>query len=195
MNVIDGQAGLVNYSSLIFYSLTINNILNIVVLLILAGITISLVFSENGIVAKAQEAANKTKEATINEQAQMNEIADYMENMLNGIGGSGTTPEKPKLPSDGSYSESKGVNTPNLGEGMTAIKWDETANDGAGDWIETEGSDPDWYDYSAKEWANARTEDGSMWVWIPRYAYKITYNNPENKSEGGTIEEIGRAHV
>ena len=44
-------------------------------------------FSENGIIAKAQEAANKTKEATINEQAQMNEIAGYMENMLNGIGG------------------------------------------------------------------------------------------------------------
>ena len=31
MNVIDGQAGLVNYSSLIFYSLTIDNILNIII--------------------------------------------------------------------------------------------------------------------------------------------------------------------
>ena len=31
MNVIDGQAGLVSYSSLIFYSLTIDNILNIMV--------------------------------------------------------------------------------------------------------------------------------------------------------------------
>ena len=41
MNVIDGQAGLVNYSSLIFYSLTIDNILNIIVLLILAGVTIT----------------------------------------------------------------------------------------------------------------------------------------------------------
>ena len=35
MNVIDGQAGLESYSSLIFYSLTINNILNIIILLIL----------------------------------------------------------------------------------------------------------------------------------------------------------------
>ena len=160
--------------------------MTIVVLLILAGITISLVFSENGIVAKAQEAANKTKEATINEQAQMNELAGYMENMLNGIGGGSTTPEEPELSSDGSYSESKGVNTPNLGEGMTPIKWDETANDGAGDWIETEGSDPDWYDYSAKEWANARTEDGSMWVWIPRFAYSIT--SGYHSSSTGTIE-------
>ena len=30
MNVIEGQAGLVNYSSLIFYSLTLNNIINII---------------------------------------------------------------------------------------------------------------------------------------------------------------------
>ena len=149
--------------------------MTIVVLLILAGITISLVFSENGIIAKAQEAANKTKEATINEQTQMNEIAGYMENMLNGIGESTEEPEpEPELPSDGSFSEDKGVNTPNLGEGMTPIKWDETANDGAGDWVETEGSDSDWYDYENKEWANAKTADGSMWVWIPRFAYSIT---------------------
>ena len=31
MNVIDGQAGLMSYSSLIFYSLTIDNILNIII--------------------------------------------------------------------------------------------------------------------------------------------------------------------
>jgi len=80
------------------------------------------------------------------------------------------TPPEPTLPSDGSYSEEKGVNTPNLGEGMTPIKWDATKND----WVETNGSDPEWYDYTAKKWANAKTSDGSMWVWIPRYAYSIT---------------------
>ena len=31
-----------------------------------------------------------------------------------------------------------------------------------------------WYDYDKKQWANAKTLDGSYWVWIPRYAYKIT---------------------
>ena len=29
------------------------------------------------------------------------------------------------------------------------------------------------YDYDAKKWANAQTQDGSMWVWIPRFAYKV----------------------
>ena len=54
-------------------------------------------FSENGIIAKAKEAANKTNEAIINEQAQMNDVTSAMENMLNGVGGS-TTPEEPTIP-------------------------------------------------------------------------------------------------
>ena len=160
-------------------------VVTIVVLLILAGITISLVFSENGIIAKAKEAAEKANQAAINEQRQMNEVAGYLDNMLNEIGGN-TPPEEPTLPSDGSYSEEKGVNTPNLGEGMTPIKWDETKKD----WVETYGSDPEWYNYgeteSTRKWANAKTSDGSMWVWIPRYAYSIT--SGYHSSSAGNID-------
>ena len=72
------------------------------------------------------------------------------------------------LVADGSYNDEKGVNTPNIGEGMTPIKWNGSS------WVETTGNDPEWYDYTAKKWANAKTSDGSMWVWIPRYAYSIT---------------------
>ena len=151
--------------------------MTIVVLLILASVTISTIFSDNGIIKKAQEAANKTKEAVEQEQAELNQLYNDLASIMNNTtGGSTEEPEpepEPELPSDGSFSEDKGVNTPNLGEGMTPIKWDETANDGAGDWVETEGSDSDWYDYLAKKWANAKTADGSMWVWIPRYAYSI----------------------
>ena len=71
-------------------------VVTIVVLLILAGITISLVFGPNGVVKKAQEAANKTNEAVINEQAQMNSVTSTIENMLNEIGGG--TPEEPTIP-------------------------------------------------------------------------------------------------
>ena len=60
MNVIDGQAGLESYSSLIFYSLTINNILNIIVLLILAGVSISMLTGENGIIKNAAKAKEST---------------------------------------------------------------------------------------------------------------------------------------
>lgn len=66
------------------------------------------------------------------------------------------------------YIESKGVNKPRLVQGMTPIKWD-----AGGNVVETNENDPDWYDYTNKKWANVKTQDGSMWVWIPRYEYKI----------------------
>ena len=89
------------------------------------------------------------------------------------------------------------------------------------DWEKTTQDDPEWYNYGTevnapklgtgmtpivyigenkpteKKWANAMTEDGSMWVWIPRYAYSITSGyhqsgaeiNPTTPAEGaGTIE-------
>ena len=84
------------------------------------------------------------------------------------------------LVADGSYNEDKGVNTPKLGSGMTPIKWKGST------WIETTGNDPDWYDYTAKKWANAKTSDGSMWVWIPRYAYSIT--SGYHSSSAGNID-------
>ena len=62
------------------------------------------------------------------------------------------------LVADGSYNDDKGVNTPNIGEGMIPIKWNGSS------WVETTVNDPDWYDYTAKKWANAKTSDGSMWV-------------------------------
>ena len=51
-----------------------------------------MVFSENGIIAKAKEAAEKTNQAAINEQEQMNGLGTTIENMLNGTGGSGEDP-------------------------------------------------------------------------------------------------------
>ena len=167
-------------------------IVTIVVLLILAGITISLVFSDNGIIKKAQEAAEKTNQAVSNEQAELNELYGYLENTLNGISG-GSTPEEPTLPSDGTYSELKGVNTPNLGEGMTPIKWNGSS------WEETTGDDTEWYDYSAKKWANAKVEvDGveSYFVWIPRYAYKITSGYHQSGAEiNSTTPEEGAGTI
>ncbi|MDD3048394.1 MAG: hypothetical protein PHQ89_00165 [Bacilli bacterium] len=80
-----------------------------------------------------------------------------------------------------SYSNVKGINQPILLKGMTAVKFD------GNDWVEINDPDTDdtWYNYkkttnnnlNTSEWANAKTSDGSMWVWIPRYAYKITNNS------------------
>ena len=104
---------------------------------------------------------------------------DYAGNKKEIISSSAVTVEK-ALVADGTYNEDKGVNTPKLGTGMTPIKWNGSS------WVNTTGSDPEWYDYTATKWANAKTSDGSMWVWIPRYAYSIT--SGYHSSTAGNID-------
>ena len=87
---------------------------------------------------------------------------------------------KEPIVADGSYNAEKGVNTPNLSDGeLTPITWNGT------EWVEPKSID-EWYDYTAKKWANAKTSDGSMWVWIPRYAYSIT--SGYQSSSAGNID-------
>ena len=93
MNVIDGQADLVNYSSLIFYSLTIDNILNIIVLLILAGVSIAMLTGENGILNQAAKAKNETEKAQANEALILEEYNKFLNNAVGGTG-STTPPEE-----------------------------------------------------------------------------------------------------
>ena len=71
------------------------------------------------------------------------------------------------------WDQEKDVNKPKLMPGMKPIKFEEPTDSTEGKKIDTTITDPNWYDYENKQWANAETEDGSMWVWIPRYAYKI----------------------
>lgn len=82
MNVIDGQAGLVRYYSLIFYSLTINNILNIIILLILAGISIT-ALTQTGLF----ENAKKAKSAMENAQNEENTTLDECTKLLRSSNG------------------------------------------------------------------------------------------------------------
>jgi type II secretory pathway pseudopilin PulG len=82
-----------------------------------------------------------------------------------------------------------GVNPPVLGAGMMEVYWDASNNEVVrGD----SGFDvANWYNYVAQtgdtmnggtsKWANAKI-DGSYFVWIPRYAYKITYYTDSTKT-------------
>ena len=82
------------------------------------------------------------------------------------------------------------ANAPKLAQGMIPVKY----NVSSGNWVICSEDDPEWYSYTEedKKWANvmlcdgkydestevgtevAEKDLGSMFVWIPRYAYKIT---------------------
>lgn len=185
-------------------------VITIIVLLILAGISISALSGENGILGKASEAKTKTEIADIKEQIQTDIIGEQAGNtgdisdsalktILQKYGTinyetDGTTIKSitttkgnyeiamadiwdgttynPPLVADGSWDGK--VNMPKLASGMTGIYWNES-----GEEVEVTSSNKDkWYDYSTtanqSKWANAKTKDGSYWVWIPRYEYKIS---------------------
>ena len=80
MNVIDGQAGLMSNSSLIFYSLTIDNILNIIVLLILAGVSIATLMGDNGIITNANLAKILTEFSGYKEEVEIFKTSKISEN-------------------------------------------------------------------------------------------------------------------
>ena len=92
------------------------------------------------------------------------------------------------------------ANEPKLSSGMIPVKFDTKKNK----WIICEKNDSEWYDYGDKKWANVMLSDGkyksgatvgtevkenelgSMFVWIPRYAYSITKYKTSANGEGQT---------
>ena len=134
-------------------------VITIVILLILAGISIS-TLTNTGIFQKAKD-AKKASENAQKEEDRL--ISEY---------------EKEIVKQDAEGIWDGNVNKPVLMSGMMAIKFTEPTDSTEGkDEKVSDSSKNDWYNYSEKKWANAQTEDGSMWVWIPRYAYKINKSN------------------
>ena len=141
-------------------------VITIIILLILATISIQSL-TNTGLFAKAQEAKEKTQNAEKNQARILNEYEDELNKYVSGVS---------KVDTDWTGK----VNKPKLMTGMTAIKFNDPTGDekaSEGSVVKTTDTDTAWYDYDAKKWANAQTEDGSMWVWIPRFAYKINSSN------------------
>ena len=134
-------------------------VITIIVLIILAGVTINMLVGENGIITQAQRAKNETAQGQKEESGGLASLEQQIDEAT------GKT-----------YNIDKGVNKPRLAEGMKAIKFTNPSESAKGEVQESNENDIEWYDYNSKKWANSQTEDGSMWVWIPRYAYKVNDN-------------------
>ncbi len=218
------------YSGITLISLVIT----IIILIILAGVSISLILGENGLFTKAQKAAKDMDIASLKEQIGTELLSMQIENEENNfvieksevekvlskygqviksedgnIIGLKPTGKDYEIPfselwegeTTNSYNATKHVNVPKLAEGMIPIKYSE------GQWEICSENDSEWYNYdeSHKEWANVMlsdgtykaetaeigkkvedTELGSMFVWIPRYAYSINEYGVEKDGEGET---------
>ena len=66
-------------------------VVTIVVLLILAGVSINAIFSENGLIQKAKDSQNKMDKATQNDLDSINELNNWIDGKINGSSGGNTT--------------------------------------------------------------------------------------------------------
>lgn len=98
-------------------------------------------------------------------------------------------PSTPDIPEEKlKYKDTSGANPPELSEGMIPV----THN--GSNWV-VANIENEWYNYNKQQWANAVTTNSatyrtakpgtvipmsainSMWVWIPRYKYRIPFQN------------------
>ena len=154
-------------------------VVTIIILIILSGVSINLVLGENGIITIAKRAKENMELAQIEEEKELNELYAQLE-------------------AESSENKINKANAPKLLTGMTPIKFEMPTATAMGTVVQTTAKDTDWYEYgttydetndtTTKRWANAQTEDGSMWVWIPRFAYKITGETIDVKFLIGTSD-------
>ncbi len=161
-------------------------VITILIILMIVGASVGTALSKQGLLKSSQEAQNAQKSYADKEEQKTNDLIDSVGNSEIGINSIGLEEE---------------VNSPKLKSGMIPVKWKEDS------WVVTDSSDDNWYNYENKQWANIMLTDGlvvegiqdaktatlqemknkrvtsvgSMFVWIPRYAYKIT----ENYHKGG----------
>ncbi len=70
-------------------------VVTIVVLLILAGVSISLVLNNNGVISKAKDAKNQYAGAQTNEEKHFNEVTDWIDTKVGDTAGGGNSNYNP----------------------------------------------------------------------------------------------------
>ena len=212
-------------------------VITIIVLLILAGITISAVTGDNGIIGNAGQAKEETEIANEREIVEKATIQAMGNNKYGNIEEDELQGELDKETGEGEtqtteigeeievlFTDSGRYYAVDKDGNVTQIITEENTAETPIYWEKTTKTDEEWYSYAdisdgdkevkvnepklkgamtpikyvgedaesqtGSKWANAITQDGSMWVWIPRYAYKITsgYHESGTDTTGGTIE-------
>ena len=206
-------------------------VITIIILLILAGIAINSITSENGLFMRAKQAKMETEIANIKEQIKTDILTKQVQNegeiteenlkeilesygtlseeekleektlttdkgnyeiKVSDIFNETTTkenPEEPEITKVANEPDTSGFNKNNT----YYVTWDLSSSpyEIQEESNLTQTAPENWYDYTAgqNKWANIKTTGGGndcYWVWIPRYAYKITEGYHSNSA--GTIE-------
>ena len=161
-------------------------VVTIVVLLILAGVSLNAIFSENGIIKRAKEAQNKMDQATQNDQKQIGKLTNWLDKQVNGTtGGDDTLTEKPLI-TDSSLTSNDRTSS----ESTTVIAKDKKENQvvvPGGFKISGDSGE------SVEQGIVIEDKEGNQFVWVPVSNINADGSNKIVKDDGSKIEiTLGR---
>ena len=171
-------------------------VVTIVVLLILAGVSLNAIFSENGIIKRAQDAQNKMDQAAENDQKGINELSNWLDSKINGNSGGNTTggnttgggdtPTEKPLITDSSLTS----NDRTTSESTTVIAKDKKGNQvvvPGGFKISSASGE------SVQQGIVIEDKDGNQFVWVPVSNKNGDGSNKIVKDDGSEVEiTLGR---
>ena len=134
-------------------------VVTIVVLLILAGVTISLLLDENGIIKKSKDARREYGQAKTNEQEQMDNAGDWIDEAVTGKVTLAKVPVGTKASKNGTINGEEGnSNNPTIPKNYIPI---DTATSTWGDGSTAPSQD------SVNHGLVIKDEKNNEWVWVP----------------------------
>ena len=165
-------------------------VVTVIVLLILAGVAINLTVGDNGLFRRAQNAADTWQMAEINEQIEMDKASNFIEDYMNGNGGSGNNTQGGGS-GTGGETTTVGDLKPGAGEEVTIL--DETTE--VEDGLENKVVIPGGFGIASDSGTNVEDgiviedKDGNQFVWIPAKT-EAEGGATINLSTGGTANVV-----
>ena len=163
-------------------------VVTIVVLLILAGVTLNALFSENGILVKAKDTGNKMDDAKKSDLDAINDLDKWINEKTgtgNGDGEKEDPTEKPKI-TDSSLTSDDRTNT----DSKTVIAKDEKENQvvvPGGFKIAADSGD------TVQKGIVIEDKEGNQFVWVPVSNVNADGSNKIIKDDGSEVEiTLGR---
>ncbi len=134
-------------------------VVTIVVLLILAGVSISLVLDNNGIIGKSKDAKNKYAQSRANEQEDLENTSEWIDEQVTGNPRPIKVAVDTKATANGTINGKKATsNNPIIPEGYTPIDTD-TSKWGNGEQAPTQND--------VDQGLVITDDGGNEWVWVP----------------------------
>ena len=191
-------------------------VVTIVVLLILAGVSINAIFSENGIIKRAKDAQNKMDQATQNDLDSINELNNWIDGKINGTTGGGTTggdanPSTTqkistlvgKVVDKNTKAEDAYGNKITIPKGFKILEHNPTSSTGAVTYNYTNSEETGEHIPAVQDGIVIEDKDGNQFVWVPVGTIKnknnttntITLGRYEFDSNTGALKSTTPAQV